>query len=60
MLIPGSPAPPAEIEERIVGHLERWVGPKRVQGRLEIGRMMTAKSWRRAFDRWLIDRLDEI
>jgi hypothetical protein len=60
MLISGRPPPPAEVEERIVCHLERWVEPKRVQRGLEIGRMMTAKSWGWAFDRWLIGRLDEI
>ncbi len=60
MLIPGWPAPPAEVEERIVGHLGRWVEPKRVQQGLEIARMMTAKSWGWTLDRWLVERLDEI
>ena len=60
MLIPGWPGPPAEVEERIVGHLGRWVEPKRLQGRLEIARMRTAQSWGRPLDRWLVARVGQL
>ncbi len=42
-----------------MGHLGRWVEPKRVQQGLEIARMMTAKSWGWTLDRWLVERLDD-
>jgi hypothetical protein len=60
MLIPGWPAPPPEVEERIVGHLGRWVEPKVVHQGLEIARMTTGRSWGRPLDHWLVKRLDDV
>lgn len=55
----GVPAPPREVEVRIVEHLGRWVEPKRVGTRLEVGRM-AARGMGWHFRRWLTARLDEV